>query len=71
MFKFKDLLRRFSKGIATQQEAEEFLRMSRNDEAAGEIEKHMDDLLARDEGQEGLNDLERSDSLQQILKKRI
>lgn len=71
MDKFKDLLRRFSKNTASQQEAEEFLRMSQKDKAAGEIEKHMDDLLARD-AQKGLNDRERSESLQQIFgKKRI
>lgn len=67
MHKFKDLLQRFSKNTASQQEAEEFLRMSHNDEAAGEIEKHMDDLLARDDVQKGLNDQEWSESLQHIF----
>lgn len=71
MDKFKDLLQRFSKNTASQPEAEEFLRMSQNDEVAGEIEKHMDDLLAREDEQKGLNEQEWTESLRQILKKRI
>jgi transmembrane sensor len=67
MNKFKDLLQRFSKNTASQQEAEEFLRMSHNDENLGEIEKHMDDMLNRDDVKRGLDDEEWGESLQRIF----
>lgn len=44
--RFKDLLQRFSENTASQQEAEELLRMSHNEEAAYEIDRYMDNLLA-------------------------
>jgi transmembrane sensor len=67
MGKFRDLLQRFSKNTASQQEAEEFLRMSHDNDTVSEIEKHMDNMLARHDVRRGLDEDESRETLQHIF----